>query len=63
MVDRLDRIRVLILGLLLFLLTLSHSARGQGRLILQLGYFKSHHLFFVFTLSEVAEDARYSRRR
>ena len=27
--------------------------------ILQLGYFKSHHMFFVFDLPEVEEDTRY----
>ena len=36
-----------------------HSIKSRISFILQLGYFKSHHLFFVFTLSEVAEDVRY----
>jgi len=36
-----------------------HSIKSQICFILQLGYFKSHHLFFVFTLSDVAEDVRY----
>ncbi len=28
-----------------------HSIKSRISFILQLGYFKSHHLFFVFTLS------------
>ena len=36
-----------------------HSIKSRISFILQLGYFKSHHLFFVFTLSDVAEDAHY----
>ena len=35
------------------------SIKSRLSFILQLGYFKSHHLFFVFRLSDVAEDARY----
>jgi TnpA family transposase len=35
------------------------SIKSRLSFILQLGYFKSHHLFFVFTLADVAEDARY----
>ena len=35
------------------------SVKAGISFILQLGYFKSHHLFFVFTLADVAEDARY----
>ena len=36
-----------------------HSIKSRIYFIVQLGYFKSHHMFFVFDLSEVAEDARY----
>lgn len=36
-----------------------HSIRSRIYFILQLGYFKSHHMFFVFDLPEVEEDARY----
>ena len=36
-----------------------HSAKSRIDFILQLGYFKSHHLFFVFDLPEVEADARY----
>ena len=36
-----------------------HSIKSRIYFILQLGYFKSHHLFFVFDLPEVQEDARY----
>lgn len=36
-----------------------HSIKSRIYFILQLGYFKSHHLFFVFDLPEVKEDARY----
>jgi hypothetical protein len=36
-----------------------HSSKSRIYFILQLGYFKSHHLFFVFDLPDVAEDARY----
>jgi TnpA family transposase len=36
-----------------------HSIKSRIYFILQLGYFKSHHLFFVFDLPEVEEDARY----
>lgn len=36
-----------------------HSLTSRLFYILQLGYFKACHLFFVFTLDEVAEDATY----
>ena len=36
-----------------------HSIKSRIYFILQLGYFKSHHMFFVFDLPEVEEDARY----
>jgi len=36
-----------------------HSMNSRIYFILQLGYFKSHHLFFVFGLPEVEADARY----
>lgn len=36
-----------------------HSIKSQIYFILQLGYFQSHHLFFVFDLPEVAADATY----
>ena len=36
-----------------------HSSKSRIYFILQLGYFKSHHLFFVFDLPDVTEDARY----
>jgi TnpA family transposase len=36
-----------------------HSSKSRIYFILQLGYFKSHHMFFVFDLPDVAEDARY----
>ena len=36
-----------------------HSIKSRIYFILQLAYFKSHHLFFVFDLPEVEEDARY----
>jgi hypothetical protein len=36
-----------------------HSIKSRIYFILQLGYFKSHHLFFVFDLPEVEPDARY----
>ena len=36
-----------------------HSIKSRIYFILQLGYFKSHHMFFVFDLPDVAEDARY----
>ena len=35
------------------------SIKSRIYFILQIGYFKSHHLFFVFDLPEVEEDARY----
>jgi hypothetical protein len=36
-----------------------HSIKSRIYFFLQLGYFKSHHLFFVFDLPDVEEDARY----
>lgn len=36
-----------------------HSIKSRICFILQIGYFKSHHLFFVFGLPEVETDARY----
>jgi hypothetical protein len=36
-----------------------HSIKSRIYFILQLGYFKPHHMFFVFDLPEVEEDARY----
>ena len=36
-----------------------HSMNSRIYFLLQLGYFKSHHLFFVFGLPEVEADARY----
>src|SRR5262245_51682607 len=36
-----------------------HSIKSRIYFILQLGYFKSHHLFFIFDLPDVEEDARY----
>jgi uncharacterized protein DUF4158 len=38
-----------------------HSIKSRIYFIVQLGYFKSHHLFFVFDLADVEEDARYVR--
>ena len=35
------------------------SIKSQIYFMLQLGYFKSHHLFFVFGLPEVEADVRY----
>ena len=36
-----------------------HSIKSQIYFILQLGYFKTHHMFFVFDLPQVEEDARH----
>jgi len=36
-----------------------HSIKSRIYFILQLGYFKSHHLFFVFDMPDVEEDTRY----
>jgi hypothetical protein len=36
-----------------------HSIKSRIYFILQLGYFKSHHLFFVFDLPDVEDDAQY----
>jgi hypothetical protein len=38
-----------------------HSIPSRIYGILQLGYFKSHHMFFVFHFPEVEEDARTYR--
>jgi TnpA family transposase len=40
-----------------------HSIKSRIYFILQLGYFKSHHMFFVFDLPEVEEDARHIQRQ
>lgn len=36
-----------------------HSIKSQIYFILQLGYFKASHLFFVFSIREVFDDAKY----
>ena len=36
-----------------------HSMHSRIYFLLQLGYVKSHHLFFVFGLPEVEADAKY----
>ena len=36
-----------------------HSVKSRIYFLLQLGYFKAHHLFFVFSTREVYADARY----
>src|SRR5919109_2891822 len=38
-----------------------HSLKSRLHFVLQLGYFKARHLFFVFALPEVMEDALYIR--
>jgi TnpA family transposase len=38
-----------------------HSIKSRLYFILQLGYFKSQHLFFVFDIQDVMEDALYIR--
>lgn len=38
-----------------------HSIRSRLHFVLQLGYFKARHLFFVFDLQDVMEDALYIR--
>jgi TnpA family transposase len=40
-----------------------HSIKSRIYFILQLGYFKSHHMFFVFDLPDVEEDAQYIQRQ
>jgi hypothetical protein len=40
-----------------------HSIKSRIYFILQLGYFKSHHLFFVFGLPEVAPVAHYVQQQ
>jgi hypothetical protein len=39
-----------------------HSIRSKIFFILQLGYFKARHLFFVFDLREVEDDVGYIRK-
>jgi Domain of unknown function (DUF4158) len=39
-----------------------HSIKSRIYFILQLGYFKSHHTFFVFDLPDVAEDCALPAR-
>lgn len=41
------------------LLLILRSIRSQAYFILQLGYFKAKHQFFIFELNEVAEDLHY----
>ena len=36
-----------------------HSIKSRIYFILQLGYFKARNLFFIFSLEDVSEDARY----
>lgn len=40
-----------------------HSIKSRIYAILQLGYFKARHLFFVFKFSDVAADIRYIQAR
>ncbi len=40
-----------------------HSIKSKIFFILQLGYFKARHLFFVFDLREVEDDVGYIRER
>lgn len=40
-----------------------HSIKSRIYFILQLGYFKSRHMFFVFELPDVEEDARFIQRQ
>lgn len=40
-----------------------HSIKSRIYCILQLGYFKARHLFFVFSFSAVVADARYIQTR
>jgi hypothetical protein len=40
-----------------------HSIKSRIYAILQLGYFKSRHLFFVFSLATVAADAQHVQER
>jgi hypothetical protein len=40
-----------------------HSLTSRFYCILQLGYFKARHLFFVFRFTDVAEDTRYIQER
>ena len=40
-----------------------HSVKSQIYFIIQLGYFKASHLFFIFSIREVYEDARYIQQQ
>ena len=40
-----------------------HSLKSKAFFIMQLGYFKVRHMFFVFDFREVKEDAAYVRQR
>ena len=40
-----------------------HSIKSKIFFILQLGYFKARHMFFVFDLREVEDDVGYIRER
>jgi len=40
-----------------------HSIKSRVYFILQLGYFKARHMFFIFHLNEVDEDVRYVGER
>ena len=41
------------------LLVQLRSVKSQAYFVLQLGYFKAKHLFFIFDLHEVTEDLQY----
>ena len=45
------------------ILNQSRSFISKLNFILQLGYFKSHHLFFSFELSDVLDDVNFIRRK
>lgn len=40
-----------------------HSVKSKMYFILQLGYFKAKHLFFIFTFQEVQEDVNYIKEQ
>jgi hypothetical protein len=40
-----------------------HSLKSKAFFIIQLGYFKARHMFFVFDFSDAKEDAAYIRQR
>ncbi len=40
-----------------------HSIKSRIYFIMQLGYFKARHMFFVFNFREVEEDVEYIRKR